>query len=241
MKRPLMRSVRDATRHAGITVCVLVMIGAVWIWRRTYRVADGLRFLTASDVLYSVRTNPGGISIGRHTRYRELVADEQWWEPAASRGWSMWSFPWHATFTRSIDPATIPGYVSTTQAAAANGFVIHHKAIEHVHIAPSPHNHFGFGSNRGDWSKAPGGATTHYASLTVPLWFLILLASLLPAMNLRRMLVRRNRLRRGRCLHCGYNLFGNSSRICPECGAPVLTKRAKPFVTPPDLRTILLP
>ena len=27
------------------------------------------------------------------------------------------------------------------------------------------------------------------------------------------------RLRRGGCIHCGYNLTGNVSGRCPECGA----------------------
>ena len=29
------------------------------------------------------------------------------------------------------------------------------------------------------------------------------------------------RRRAGRCLHCGYDLTGNVSGICPECGTPV--------------------
>ena len=29
---------------------------------------------------------------------------------------------------------------------------------------------------------------------------------------------RRRRLRLGLCAHCGYDLRGNESRICPECG-----------------------
>lgn len=29
----------------------------------------------------------------------------------------------------------------------------------------------------------------------------------------------RRRLRLGLCRHCGYDLHGNVSRVCPECGA----------------------
>ncbi len=29
------------------------------------------------------------------------------------------------------------------------------------------------------------------------------------------------RLRRGLCVECGYNLTGNVSGVCPECGTPV--------------------
>ena len=31
------------------------------------------------------------------------------------------------------------------------------------------------------------------------------------------------RERRGLCRHCGYNLTGNVSGICPECGTPMQT------------------
>ena len=31
---------------------------------------------------------------------------------------------------------------------------------------------------------------------------------------------REDRLKRGCCLKCGYNLRGNASHICPECGTP---------------------
>lgn len=34
------------------------------------------------------------------------------------------------------------------------------------------------------------------------------------------------RRRAGRCAHCGYSLMGNRSGLCPECGAPALTRRS---------------
>ena len=33
--------------------------------------------------------------------------------------------------------------------------------------------------------------------------------------------VRRRRRRLGLCAHCGYDLHGNTSRVCPECGGAV--------------------
>ena len=35
---------------------------------------------------------------------------------------------------------------------------------------------------------------------------------------------RRHRVRRGFCVNCGYNLTGNTSGVCPECGTPVAGK-----------------
>ena len=36
--------------------------------------------------------------------------------------------------------------------------------------------------------------------------------------------LRRRRLRRGHCEHCGYDLTGNVSGVCPECGTPTSEK-----------------
>ena len=32
---------------------------------------------------------------------------------------------------------------------------------------------------------------------------------------------REDRRKRGCCLKCGYNLRGNTSHVCPECGSPI--------------------
>jgi len=36
------------------------------------------------------------------------------------------------------------------------------------------------------------------------------------------------------CPHCGYNLIGNTTRICPECGNPFTMQELD--VTPEELR-----
>ena len=64
---------------------------------------------------------------------------------------------------------------------------------------------------------APGG---HVAYLTsVPLW-LPLAALALPTMFLI-VRDRRRRFGRGHCRKCGYDLTGNVSGVCPECGKRV--------------------
>jgi hypothetical protein len=58
----------------------------------------------------------------------------------------------------------------------------------------------------------------------VPIWFLVLLTTPLAAWCLvRELRVRRHRHRilHGLCLSCGYDLTGNVSGICPECGTPI--------------------
>jgi hypothetical protein len=55
----------------------------------------------------------------------------------------------------------------------------------------------------------------------MPHWPFVLLTSLLPstawALRRRRRLLAYRQSRR-MCLHCGYNLTGNTSGVCPECG-----------------------
>ena len=56
---------------------------------------------------------------------------------------------------------------------------------------------------------------------TVPWWFVLAVASPLPLIRSRRWLRRRRRTRSGRCPACGYDLTGNTSGVCPECGGAV--------------------
>jgi hypothetical protein len=54
--------------------------------------------------------------------------------------------------------------------------------------------------------------------LILPYWFFAVLASVIPGIWLRRRLNRRPP--KGHCQACGYNLTGNTSGACPECGTP---------------------
>lgn len=59
----------------------------------------------------------------------------------------------------------------------------------------------------------------------LPLFPFILLFAAYPTIALiRGPLRRRRRRKRGLCLSCGYDLTGNKSGVCPECGKPIETK-----------------
>lgn len=60
----------------------------------------------------------------------------------------------------------------------------------------------------------------------VPLWSLAVLTAALPAERLWRHGSRRRAIRRGLCPHCRYNLTGNVSGVCPECGTPAVVNAA---------------
>ena len=54
-----------------------------------------------------------------------------------------------------------------------------------------------------------------------PYWFVLVLASAVPAGSAIGHLIRRRRRHQGRCQQCRYDLTGNASGVCPECGTPI--------------------
>lgn len=69
--------------------------------------------------------------------------------------------------------------------------------------------------------------TPHGASqLEFVYWPWAALFSVLPAAWLVRRISTRSRSSEGLCDTCGYNLTGNISGVCPECGTPVKGKVA---------------
>ena len=61
-----------------------------------------------------------------------------------------------------------------------------------------------------------------WSSLEFPIWFPLALLSILPLLWGCRMMVSRLRQpREGLCVTCSYDLTGNTSRVCPECGIAI--------------------
>ena len=58
----------------------------------------------------------------------------------------------------------------------------------------------------------------------IPYWLLVAACSLCPLIFLLNRQRLSNRLGRNACSICGYNLTGNTSGVCPECGTPVAGK-----------------
>ena len=59
-------------------------------------------------------------------------------------------------------------------------------------------------------------------TLWLPLWVPVVVFSAYPAVAFIRGPLRRwRRRRKGLCVTCGYNLTGNVTGVCPECGEPI--------------------
>jgi hypothetical protein len=67
-------------------------------------------------------------------------------------------------------------------------------------------------------------ATGRTRACVMPFWFLVCVTATasVPSVNCcRRYLRKRRCVKQGLCVKCGYNLTGNVSGVCPECGEKV--------------------
>ena len=78
-----------------------------------------------------------------------------------------------------------------------------------------------------DWQFAGFSYSNDLSTVTdvlIPLWAITCLFATLPTLNTLLTLARKLHRGKGRCTACGYNLTGNTSGTCPECGTPVPAK-----------------
>ena len=101
----------------------------------------------------------------------------------------------------------------------------------------------GYSDTHPFWVRMPGGSVRHVIAVdsgsivlvrdgawngdavslrTAARWLVLLsFACALPLLPGEIKSYRARRRLRGECVHCGYNLTGNISGICPECGKPL--------------------
>jgi hypothetical protein len=70
---------------------------------------------------------------------------------------------------------------------------------------------------------SPRGTPGRFLIVAVPLAYPALLSAAAATASLLTLARRRARGRQGQCRKCGYDLTGNLSGKCPECGTPVTT------------------
>lgn len=82
------------------------------------------------------------------------------------------------------------------------------------------------------WSRlpfdGPPGVYEDYVwqEIAIPFWFLVVALAPYPTLALICGPLRRwRRRRKGCCIRCGYNLTGNVTGVCPECGTEIQVER----------------
>lgn len=100
------------------------------------------------------------------------------------------------------------------------------------------------------WSTYDGTPSLGFADrwtargIYAPHWFWAILFGLLPGVRGLTLIPRRRRRRRllaGLCARCAYDLRGNTSGVCPECGAVATLEPAIGVNRPPKRRGSVLP
>ena len=84
---------------------------------------------------------------------------------------------------------------------------------------PSPSPFWGWHFPKMYRSYVGGGTYSRSRFCYGPAWVLLAVFSVLPVWRWVRPLGRRSKKQQLVCPHCSYDLTGNSSGICPECGA----------------------
>lgn len=74
-------------------------------------------------------------------------------------------------------------------------------------------------------SRSVGTVYSNDRALTCPLWFVMALSTVIPALGAVATLRRRYRRKNKLCARCGYPLRGNVSGVCPECGSGCMLPR----------------
>jgi hypothetical protein len=116
----------------------------------------------------------------------------------------------HGMWRRDEDPAALPKSLVDARYGGAELFVADWPRRTIADVSA--------------WTVATVGPHRE-VQVALPLWALAVVLGLIPVVSLLRWRVRSRvqqwRTIRGRCLSCGYNLTGNTTGICPECGTTI--------------------
>ena len=188
---------------------VLPVAATAALWARSHLAHDQLRVGTLRARYWQVNTYAGGVACTVANGWYE---DQPWDRQVATS-----RFPY---------PRTLRGARTHLQRFSDD--------TPAVRWAPVTQDRYGpLMIERGTWGPAGITPTFPYVTYDLRYWALAAAGSLplLAAMGLaaRRARRRRRWVRAGRCAGCGYDLTGNQTGVCPECGTPShFAGRARP-------------
>ena len=199
---------------AAWAACVLACLGSAWLWWYTRRVAD-LRADAAAGGLYAVAWVEVGVV--------DVVVLRGWPRPHPPRALTgVQRYP-----TAAVPPgeAPVPHVQAWPDRRAAwwslwsmSAGPVNGQSLFWADGTPVPR-----GTPDGPGQRVVTLPGWHVTDVSVGA---LVLATGVPAVlplvvRARRAAARRRRSRAGLCATCGYDLTGNASGVCPECGSAV--------------------
>lgn len=182
-------NVRRRAIHVCTIASLLVGIGSIALWHRSYACCD--EWAVNHGRTYDVGTRRGRLVFSAQTSVRMVQSGPggAWVDPPSAGLAPEWRFRHHVWATEDwFEPGVL-------------GFDVSSGDVE-------------FGTSL--WQIHHEGT-----SVVVPLWFVTACALVLPARWGWRRFRRRDERAPGACVRCGYDLTGNVSGVCPECGRAV--------------------
>ena len=197
----------------SLLLCVAMLV----LWVRSSRRRDGIWYTTGS-ARYSLHSYRGRVWAWSLAPPNYPTASV--WPTPAKMGpglvWDSAPDAWYDPFIGRGKGVRLP---EDFLDAPSNGGPVGHGAL-------------GFRYVRNDaWfpraQLRQGYPTARSVAVWAPHWALAAAAAALPAARLVRIARARRRLRRNLCPACGYDLAGNVSGVCPECGVSVVAPRTE--------------
>jgi hypothetical protein len=216
-RKPLSRDWRRAFSKSSVGRYAIVIASSLSIefsllialaWYETYRYTFSVEgYAQRADIQYFVDSMPGRL----HLRCNSTVANPP---RKVDRDWTP-STRFSAQVSLIEPPASLkpPGPFGALFGGSVNPFVLpHHWSF----------GSFGYATNFGTVPPIFGGPglLTQREFLT-PFWPFVALFAVLPIAFVSRAIRRRHRYASHCCQSCGYDLTGNISGICSECGSTI--------------------
>lgn len=204
-RRPLsVRVVLSLLRYSLITTAaaaaLLLLPAVLFMWVRSHYVYDHVSRTTADGGAYVVRSSEGSLYFDRRSRW-DTTRGLNWLRSPLRPGYSGAGAWYDAGAGRQVELLGFGVYGGTQ-----------HVWPGHLHglTRPLPPK-----SDPRWWRDS-------YGAVAVPYWFLAAMGLLLPRrwLAVTRRWKHRRRMAMGLCPACTYNLTGNRSGTCPECGMP---------------------
>ena len=184
-------------------VSLVLFLATLTLWVRSFSVLENVAYARAGGAAVVVRSSRGVIYFDRRSHW-DYQLGWSWGRRLMGKGEQ--PFRWiYQTPSENVTVLGLGTIWGTVRTWPGNRYP----------NVPTPRN-----------LQDPRWETDQYATICVPCWFAAFCFALSPACWLLSQypITAAQKRRRGLCGRCSYNLTGNTSGVCPECGTSIPTK-----------------